>query len=33
VTTLALSPADAESAWILGDTTYGILGSTTKLAY
>jgi hypothetical protein len=33
VTTLAFSPADAESAWILADTTFGILGSTTKLAY
>jgi hypothetical protein len=31
--TLQLTPADTESAWILGHTTYGVLDSTTRLAY
>jgi hypothetical protein len=32
-TTWDLSPADVESYWVLGDTTLGVLGSTTRLAY
>lgn len=33
-TTLLLSPAGAvEYFWILGDATYGVLGTTTRLAY
>ncbi len=28
-----LTDAQVDSYWILGDTTYGVLGSTTKLAY
>lgn len=32
-TTLAMSPADAETTWLLGDATFGVLGTTTKLAY
>ena len=33
VTTVTCSPAADDTAWILGDATYGVLGSTTKLAY
>lgn len=28
-----LSPADAQSYWLLGDSTYGLLGQTTRLGY
>lgn len=28
-----IQPADQSTYWILGDATYGVLGSTTKLAY
>jgi hypothetical protein len=28
-----LSPADIQSYWVLGDSVYGLLGQTTKLAY
>lgn len=31
-TTWQLSPADETTFWILGDATYGVLGSTTRLA-
>lgn len=31
--TLNLSPADISEGWILGDATYGVLGSTSKLIY
>lgn len=31
--TWALSPADTTQYWLLGDATYGVLGSTTRLAY
>lgn len=30
---LQLSPADVAAAWVLGDATYGVLGSTSKLGY
>lgn len=30
--TFTTSPADTTSVWILGDSTYGVLGSTTRLA-
>lgn len=32
-TTWMLSPADTRSYWVLGDATYGVLGSTTRLAF
>lgn len=33
VAKLRLSEADTSSYWILGDSTYGVLGSTTRLAF
>jgi hypothetical protein len=30
---LQLSPADGQAGWVLGDSVYGILGSTTVLTY
>jgi hypothetical protein len=30
---VALSPADIQSYWLLGDSTYGLLGETTTLGY
>lgn len=30
---LALSPAETQAYWLLGDPTFGVLGSTTRLAY
>lgn len=33
LTTWRLEPADAENYWILGDTTYSVLGTTTIPAY
>lgn len=33
VTTLGVEKASAQSYWVLGDATYGVLGSTTVLAY
>lgn len=30
---LPLSPADIQSYWVLGDSVYGLLGNTTRLAY
>lgn len=30
---VALSPADTQSYWVLGDSTYGLLGTTTRLGY
>ena len=32
VTSFTTSPADTTAVWILGDATYGVLGSTTRLA-
>jgi hypothetical protein len=32
-TTWMLSPASQSSFWILGDPVFGLLGSTTRLAY
>lgn len=32
-TVLELSPADAETPWILGDPVYGVLGQTTRIKY
>lgn len=32
MTTFTTSPADTTAVWILGDATYGVLGSTTRLA-
>jgi hypothetical protein len=32
-TRLRGTPAPTDSVWILGDSTYGVLGSTTRLAY
>jgi len=31
--TLRTSPASKYDVWILGDSTYGVLDSTTRLAY
>jgi len=31
-TSFTTSPADTTAVWILGDSTYGVLGSTTRLA-
>ncbi len=33
IATMQLSPADAQTFWILGDATYGVLGSTARLGY
>lgn len=30
---LQLSPADTQAGWVLGDATYSVLGSTTRLSY
>lgn len=30
---LRMSPTDATTYWILGDSTYGVLGSTTRLSF